>query len=408
MKIIIYGINFSPEEIGIGKYTGELAEWLSNYGWEVCALSAPPYYPAWEVSPEYSSWRYAHEITGRVRVVRCPLYIPRSPNGFKRILHLLSFALSSFPILLKEVLAWKPDVVLAVEPPFFGAIGAAIAARLGKVKSWLHIQDLEIDAAFDLNLLPSPILRTPVRAIERYILHRFDRVSTISKTMMVRVQEKGIPKKNLILFPNWVDTNEIKPLDSSSSIRKEFGIPDDTIIALYSGNMGSKQGLELIVEAARMLEDTPGVRFLICGGGPALKKLIKQAEGLNNIEFSPLQPADRFNDLLNVADIHLLPQRAEVSGLVMPSKLGPMMASGRPVIVTTDKASELGEVAAIGGVVIPPEDSSAFSKAVLDLATNDVERDFLGSRGHKYVEGHWSKEKVLSKFMVDLTNLLAV
>ncbi len=72
MKILVYGINYSPELTGIGKYTGEMVEWLARNGHEVRVITAPPYYPEWKVAEHYSSWRYRRE-EGAATVWRCPL-----------------------------------------------------------------------------------------------------------------------------------------------------------------------------------------------------------------------------------------------------------------------------------------------------------------------------------------------
>ncbi|MDQ6953563.1 MAG: hypothetical protein Q9M15_08555 [Mariprofundaceae bacterium] len=86
-----------------------------------------------------------------VLVYRCPLYVPAKASGLKRIIHLASFALSSFPIMLKHIF-WKPDVVMVIEPPLLCAPMAWLTARLSGAKCWLHIQDFEVDAAFDLGI----------------------------------------------------------------------------------------------------------------------------------------------------------------------------------------------------------------------------------------------------------------
>ena len=126
MKILIYGINYAPEPTGIGKYTGEMAEWLAGRGHEVTVVTAPPYYPAWKVAPGYSSFLYRREIRNGVRVVRCPLWVPRRPTAVKRLLHLLSFALSGAPVVWAHAF-WKPDVVFAVAPALFCAPDAWIS-----------------------------------------------------------------------------------------------------------------------------------------------------------------------------------------------------------------------------------------------------------------------------------------
>ena len=139
MKILFYGINFSPELTGIGKYTGEMAQWFAEQGHEVLVITAPPYYPAWKVSKGYQN-AYATEQWQGVTVFRTPLWVPAQPSGLKRLIHLASFALLSIPALFKQW-SWKPDVVWVVEPPLMCAPAAVAFAKLNGAKSWLHVQD---------------------------------------------------------------------------------------------------------------------------------------------------------------------------------------------------------------------------------------------------------------------------
>ena len=181
MKILIHGINFSPELTGIGKYSGEMAEWLINAGHEVRVVTAPPYYPQWRIAVGHANrWRVCKEQAKGLTVYRCPLWVPSNPSGLKRVLHLASFAMASLPVMLRQV-AWRPDVVLAVEPPFFCAPQAWLTARLSGAQAWLHIQDFEIDAAFDLGLLRADWAKRWVLSFERFWLRRFDRISTVSE-----------------------------------------------------------------------------------------------------------------------------------------------------------------------------------------------------------------------------------
>ena len=129
MKLLIYGINFAPELTGIGKYTGEMAQWLAHAGHEVRVITAPPYYPDWKVAPGHSASRYRSESWQGVRVIRAPLWVPHQPGGLKRLLHLASFALTSLPALFAQW-RWKPDVVWVVEPPLMCAPAAVAFAAL--------------------------------------------------------------------------------------------------------------------------------------------------------------------------------------------------------------------------------------------------------------------------------------
>lgn len=397
MKILLYGINFSPELTGIGKYTGEMAAWLAQAGHEVRVVTAPPYYPDWKVDEDYRGDRYAHEIWHDVRVWRAPLWVPARPSGIKRLLHLASFALSSFPLMMRQLL-WKPDVVWVVEPPLFCAPTALCVARLTGARAWLHVQDYEVDAAFALGLLQGGWARRLVTGLERWLMRRFDKVSTISESMIARAAAKGVEPDRLAYFPNWIDLTRIYPITKPSRYRAALGISADTVVALYSGNMGGKQGLEIMAEAAGLLSDAPNLLFVFCGNGAGKADLEHLAKGLTNVRFLNLQPLDRLNDLLGLADIHLLPQRADAADLVMPSKLTGMLASGRAVVATANDDTELGKVVRGCGLVTAPGDAAAFAQAISALANDATRRKTLGQAGRRYAEMNFNINHILEDF----------
>lgn len=397
MKILLYGINFAPELTGIGKYTGEMAVWLAKAGHDVRVVTAPPYYPDWRVAKDYRASRYMHEVWEGVRVWRAPLWVPARPSGLKRLLHLASFALSSLPVMLRQLL-WRPDVVWVVEPPLVCAPTALCVARLVRARAWLHIQDYEVDAAFSLGLLKGSFARRLVTGLERWLMRRFDQVSTISDSMMKHALAKGVDADRLVQCPNWIDLSRIFPLAGPSSYRAELNIPATSVVALYSGNMGNKQGLEILADAARLLSDEPNLVFVFCGNGAGRADLEKLSKGLSNVRFLDLQPTERLNDLLGLADIHLLPQRADAADLVMPSKLTGMLASGRAVVATAHAETELGRVVAKCSVITTPGDAEAFANAVRALARDACRRHALGKAGREYAELKLNIAHILQNF----------
>ena len=270
MRILIVGLNFQPEITGIGKYTGEMAAYLSKAGHQVRVITTPPYYPYWKVQPGYRWWKYRRESWSGMEVYRCPLWVPRNSSGIKRILHLLSFTFSSLPLLLAQI-PWVPQIVLCIAPSFLSAPLALLTARLCKASAWLHIQDFELDAATQLGMLGSmhSLAGLAIRT-ERWLLQAFDQISTISQYMLRRLEQKGVRPERACLFPNWVDTTEIFPLPHPPrSLRRNFDIPENKTIVLYSGNMGNKQGLEILIEAARGLLLNENIHFVLCGEGSA-------------------------------------------------------------------------------------------------------------------------------------------
>ncbi|MBI5918964.1 MAG: glycosyltransferase WbuB [Nitrosomonadales bacterium] len=407
MRILINGTNYHPEKIGIGKYTGEMAEWLAAHGHEVRVVTASPYYPEWRVAQGYSSLGYRRESLAGVEVRRCPLWVPQKPSGLKRILHLASFALSSLPVMLGQVF-WRPDVVIVIEPPLMCVPAGWCVARLAGGKAWLHIQDFEVDAAFDMGILPQGRARQWVQAIERWLMRGFDRVSTISPKMREKLLDKGIASDTAVLFPNWVDLHQIVPQSDDGCLRQELGIPTDKLVALYSGNMGEKQGLEVLLEAARLARDDARIQFVLCGDGSSRQRLQAAYGDLPNVSWFSLQPAERLNELLNLADVHLLPQRADVADLVMPSKLTGMLASGRPVLATAHGGTQVAEIVARCGRVTPPGDAAALWLALRQLADAPDERAALGRAARAYAEEWLGDDAVLGRFEQALRDLTGV
>jgi colanic acid biosynthesis glycosyl transferase WcaI len=406
MKILLYGINYAPELTGIGKYTAEMAETLAATGHQVRVVCAPPYYPEWRLATGFSAFRYTHEWRNGVHIWRTPLWVPSQPKGARRIAHLASFALSSLPVLLRHAF-WRPDVVVCIAPSLMNAPTGWLVARLTGAYAWLHIQDYEVDSAFSLGMLKGSLLKCTALALERVLLKRFDTVSTISGKMVEHALRKGVEESKVVRFSNWADTESIYPLDRHSRLRSELNIPDAATVVLYSGNMGAKQGLEVLAAAAVGFAQRDYVVFVFCGTGPARDAVTAVCGNLRNCRFIDLQPLDRLNELLNLADIHVLPQRADAADLVMPSKLTGMLASGRAVIAMASPGTELYEAVSPRGVVVPPGDASLLVSAIERLANNAVERARLGAAGREFAQAVLARDAVLSEFETKLCALRA-
>jgi colanic acid biosynthesis glycosyl transferase WcaI len=404
MKILILGLNYDPEYIGIGKYTGEMARWLAKRGHAVNVVTAPPYYPKWLIGKGYSPFRYKRETIDGVNVIRCPLYVPQMPMGLARILHHFSFCLSSFAAVVYMV-PWRPDVIVNVIPSFLSTGAALVSASVCRCKSWLHIQDFELDAAFGLGILNAAKIRKFGETIEPMVYKKFDIVSTISSTMLKKLQKRKGTTMSAYLFPNWVDTDEIFPLTDQQPLRRSFGCDNAAVIALYSGNIANKQGLEMVIETARALGAEKYIQFIICGEGPEKSKLISLAAGLTNIRFLPLQPPHKLNLLLNLADIHLLPQRPEAADLVMPSKLTGIMSSGKPVVAISPPGTEIEKIVSGRGIVIRPGKIDDFTSAVRWLALHPDERKKLGIAARAYAIETFNKEIILNRFETRLSEI---
>jgi colanic acid biosynthesis glycosyl transferase WcaI len=401
MKILLYSVNFAPEPVGIGKYSGEMAAWLVAQGHEVRVVCAPPYYPDWKLDDAYEPGHYYREQWQDVLVFRAPLWVPKQPGGLKRIFHLASFALSSLPVMLSQCF-WRPDVVFTVAPALICAPTGYLVAKLCNARSWLHVQDFEVDVAFQMGLLKGRRLKTMALGMERWLLCRFDMLSSISGNMIKHLLTKGRTRENTFLFPNWVDIDHVAPLKTVSSYRAELGIAPNATVAMFSGTLGGKQGLIVIPEAAKRLLHRKDIVLVICGNGAFKPLLQTMAEQLPNLKLLPLQPFERLSDLLGMADIHLLPQSQDAEDLVLPSKLSGMLASGRPVIATCHAGTEIANVISECGMVVEPSNSLELAQAIEKLADHPELRLQLGINARYYAESHVASDSVLSRLEGEL------
>jgi len=411
MKILIYGLNYFPELIGVGKYSGEMAEWLAKRGHEVSVITSPPYYPYWKVQPPYSSWRYQKENLNGVKVYRCPLWVPRTPTGKKRLIHHALFTLTSFPVLI-FLLFKKPDAVITIAPSFLNAVLTAFLSKINRFKSWLHIYDFELDTAHSLKMISNEGIINFAKKIEKWTLQKFDRVSVLSMKMVERLKRKGIQGDKTYLFRLWVDTQTIQPLEPSQTLRAEWNIPPGKKVVMYSGNMGRKQGLELLIPAAsHFLKKNPDILFILVGDGPMKPWLKKEAaeKKLGNVIFKPLQPMEKHAALLATADLHLVLQLKAAADLVLPSKCLSIFSAGKASIITAEPDTRLYQLARERklGWVVEPESPAALIAGIENLLSDDELRLTIEKNARAMACDEIDREKILGQFEENLFTVVS-
>lgn len=372
-KVLVYGMNYAPEMAGVGRYTGEIAEHLASLGADVTVVTTPPHYPGWKVQQNHGN-RYSKAREERVMVFRVPLLLREKMGGIWRLLAPASFALTSAPVVFWQILKRRPATVFCVEPTLFAAPVAQFAAWLVGARTVLHVQDLEVDAAFAVGHLAGfRWLKAVGLAFERMTLRKFDKVITISNRMAEKLAAKGISAERLSVVRNWVDLSHIYPMLDASPYRSELGFADEDFVILYSGNIGAKQGLNVLLDAAERLAGERGIRFVIAGEGPNKADLKARYGHLENVQFLPFQPYARLNEFLNMPDLHALPQEPDAADLVLPSKLGGMLASGKRVLVTANEDTELAEFLGEASILIPPGNAELMA-ARIRSARDEVDR----------------------------------
>ncbi|MEJ7738047.1 MAG: WcaI family glycosyltransferase [Chitinophagaceae bacterium] len=403
-RVLLIAGNFFPEPTGIGKYNGEMIDLLASQGYECTVVTSYPYYPYWKVQEPYSInySRYTKEIrypelTGSspVEIFRCPIYVPHNPTAKKRMLLDFSFCFFSFFKILQLLFRKKYDYVITVVPCFQIGLLAVLYKKIKGAKFLYHIQDLQIDAARDLKMIQSQTLLNALLSVEKYILKNADLVSSVSPGMIKRIRAKY--KREIIFFPNWVDTKLFYPLEGRAMLKEEFNFCAGDKIILYSGAIGEKQGLESIIYAAELLKHRTSLKFVISGTGPYKERLeeLKNNLKLENVVFLPLQPFENLNKLLNMADVHLVLQKAHASDLVMPSKLTNILSVGGIAIISACENTSLYDIVSLNkiGILIEPEDKQALTTAIEHALKDDNKK--INQNARSYAEEFLSIEKII-------------
>ncbi len=405
MHLVLVAMNYAPEPTGIAPFNTGLAEHLAAAGHRVTVLTTFPHYPAWRLAgSDRGRWLLREERNG-VSLLRCRGYIPARHSTLRRIAY--DSALAA-PALLLGLRLPRPDAVLAVSPPLQLALAAGLLARWHGARFLLQVKDLVPDVAIALGLLRHPLAVRAARRLEQLVYRRAERILTICQGFRENLRSKGVPEEKLLLLPDWIDTEAIRPLPRQNAFRREQGIAEDTFLILHSGTMGAKQKLDTVLGAAERVAD-PRMLFLLVGDGSERLHLEQTARTrrLRNVRFLPLQPAGRLAEMLAAADVLLLNQAAAIVDMVLPSKLLTYLAVGRPVVAAIHEASEAARLirAAGCGTVVPPEDPEALAGALLQLARSDTLRHRFGEAGRHYAIEHFDRRRVLARYAEFLATL---
>ena len=405
MRIIVWGINYAPEITGISPHNVALCDSLHRQGHDVEMLTTFSYYPAWRKCPEDEGEIYRTDSINGVPVHRCWHYVPARVSAWKRIIHEGSFVVMST---LRALVLSRPDIFVVVSPPLLLGAAAWFVCEIKRVPFVFHVQDLQPDAAVGLGMLRQGWFTRALFWLEKFAYRHATRVSGISDEIVDAFRRKGVPGEKLLLFPNTVVIPDTENIPHRGDFRSKNGFRADEFLAIYAGNLGVKQGLEILVDAAALLTDKAQIRIILCGDGaerPALEKAVKERQ-LTNVSMLSLKSGREYQELLVDADVSLITQQSSSGNAFFPSKLLVTLAHASPVLTVADEESALAKAVHAGGfgVNVTPGNPQRVADALGQMAEHPVKLTEWGSAGRKYV-ARFDQQPVMQRFFEQLAAL---
>ncbi len=409
MKILVWGINYAPEVTGIAPCNVALCEHLRAAGHDAHMLTTFAYYPAWRKASEDRGRLYRTDVLNGVPVHRCWHYVPARVSALKRIVHEGTFVLTSF---VRALGLGRCDALVVVSPPLLLGAAAWVLGKIKRAPFVFHVQDLQPDAAVGLGMLKPNAFTRALYRLESLAYAKAARVSGISQGMLRAFAAKGVPAEKQVYFPNGVRLAE-ETLPPIGRWRARHGFAADDFLAVYSGNLGVKQGIDILLEAARQLSTSAGrrVRIVVCGQGASAERLAATvaAQPLANFTLLPLQDDAAYREMMADTDVCLITQQAGTGQYFFPSKLLSALACARPVLAVADADSELALALDEGGFgwrTVPgwPGELSAALERAAGLGADELRAK--GDAGRRYVE-RFETGKVLADFERVLSALAA-
>lgn len=405
MNLLVLCPHFAPDVAPTGEVMTSIASELVARGHRLHVVTSLPWYEHHRVEAGWEGRAIRHEDTDWGRITRVNPFPTDKRNIPARALAFAGFTALAGLASVAGRRPGRPDAVLSMSPPLtLGAAGWA-AAKRWNVPFVFNIQDVFPDVAVELGAITNPAVIRAASWIERWSYRRADAVTVLSDDLRDNLVDKvrgrvADPLDRIRVIPNFVDTETIRPADpEAGSYRREHDLVGRQVV-MYAGNVGFSQSLDLVLAAARALEDRPDVAFVVNGGGSARPELERAAAGLSNVRFVDFQPKERLPEVLAAADIHVVPLRRGLARSSVPSKTYSILASGRPVVASVDEGTEVARVVeqAGAGLAVPPDDPAAFTAAITKLLDGPEQARAMGAGGRAFVERWASPAAVAERY----------
>jgi glycosyltransferase involved in cell wall biosynthesis len=392
MHILLIHQAFAAIDEPGGTRHHELARYFASEGHRVSIIASPVSYLTGKPG---ESKKIAHDAGGLITIYRTYTYPALHKSFFHRIFSFITFMNSSF---FKSISIRHVDAVWGTSPPIFQSFTAWLVARLKHKPFILEIRDLWPEFAISVGVLNNRILIRLSLWLEKFLYTHADRIVVNSPGFIDHVRSRG--GKNIVLIPNGADPVFFK--ESVNEKRKSGPHRENEFVVLYTGAHGMSNDLEIVLQAAKLLEDQPKIRFILLGDGKEKPHLIQTARQmkLKNLAFYDPLPKTEMPAVISAADACLaILKPIEMYKTTYPNKVFDYMAAGKPVILAIDGVIREVIEKADCGVFCQPGNPQKMSEAILKLYKNPESARQKGLNGQKYLAQHFDRAKIAEEFI---------
>ena len=363
MRILLLNLYYPPDTSATAKMAQTVVNALSEAHEVTVVCGRPSYEP-----PERRTWRLWQTEKpggsihpGTVKIIRVGSTDYSREQMRRRVVNYLTYVALSVP----RAAFVRCDVVLGMtDPPFEGIVAAFVALLKGKPFVY-NIRDLYPDMAVGGSIIGAGLLTQVWERLHRWALRRATRVIVLGEDMLARIVAKGVKAERIAVVRDGAEICEAGPepamdADVVRTIRGDF-----KFVLLHAGNLGFYGAWETLVGAARKLADE-GIGLVFVGDGAQRAQIETGATGYKNVRFLPFFPASKIASVLAAPDAHIVTIKRGLEGVIVPSKMYGILASGKPIVAVAPRGTDVVAIGEKQGFAIwgDPEDPEQLASAV--------------------------------------------
>jgi glycosyltransferase involved in cell wall biosynthesis len=402
MRILFLSHYYPPEVNAPATRTSEHCIRWARAGHDVTVVTCVPNCPTGAAYSGYQNrLRPQVEYVDGVRVVRVWTFLAANAGARRRIVNFLSYLVSAVLVGLRLP---RPDVVVATSPQFFCGWAGVLVAWLRRIPFVLEIRDIWPESIQAVGALRGRLFLRLLERLERWMYRAADHIVAVGAGYRDRILLRADVADRISVITNGVDPQRFTLQDADAEFLRTWRL-DGRFVCSYIGTIGMAHGLEVVLEAAKLLErqGRKDICFCLVGDGSARQRLESEAHaaGLDELViFTGQQPKDRIPAILassNACLVHL--KKCELFETVIPSKIFETMAMGRPIIMGVRGPARDIVLESDAGLAMDPESAESLVATVTTLADNPQLTSRLGHSARQRVLADFNRDVLAGRFL---------